>query len=109
MIIKSILKNFDGSTKRVDVVFDRYLGRVSIKTGTRNKRTGKRRPIRKIVSGPEVPLPQVWDQFIALGENKADLADILSVLLTAKAHELPDLLHLEDSEILLKLHQTDVN
>ena len=25
-------------------------------------------------------LSQVWDQFIVLGENKSDLADILSVL-----------------------------
>ena len=91
--LKSVIKNFNENTTRVDVTFDRYLGRTSIKSSTRDKRVGKRRPIRKLVSGPEVPLPQVWEQFIAMDENKADLAHILSEALTSMAHQLPQ--HLE--------------
>ena len=93
IFLNSVLRNFDETSTRVDVVFDRYLGRTSIKTSTRGKRIGKRRPIRKLVSGPEVPLPQVWEQFIAMDENKADLAHILSEVLTTKSLELPQ--HLE--------------
>ena len=37
----------------------------------------KKRPVRKLIKSPDVPLPQVWDQFIALKDNKADLATIL--------------------------------
>ena len=61
IFLNSFLRNFDETTKIVDVVFDRYLDRTSIKTSTRDKRIRKRRPIRKLVSGPEVPLPQVWE------------------------------------------------
>ena len=32
-------------------------------------------------------LSQAWDQFIALGKNKSDLAEILSVLLMAETHD----------------------
>ena len=53
--LNSVIKDFDENTTRVDVAFDRYLGRSSIKASTRDKRVGKRRPIRKLVSGPEVP------------------------------------------------------
>ena len=87
--LKSVIKNLNENTTRVDVAFDRYLGRTSIKSSTRDKRVGKRRPIRKLVSGPEVPLPQAWEQFIAMDEYKADLAHILSEALTSMAHQLP--------------------
>jgi len=40
---------------------------------------GKRtRPIRKIIDQGDVPLPQSWEQFTALEENKADLTTFLS-------------------------------
>ena len=55
--LRSLMGNFDENTTREDVTFDRYLGRASIKTDTKDKRVGKSRPIRKLVSGPEVPLP----------------------------------------------------
>ena len=32
-------------------------------------------------------LSQAWDQFIALGKNKSDLAEILSILLMAETHD----------------------
>ena len=40
-------KYFTASVKRIDVVFDRYIGQTSIKNATRLKRLGKKRPIRK--------------------------------------------------------------
>jgi hypothetical protein len=69
---------------RIDVVFDRYRDE-SIKAGTRTKRTKTSRPIRRIVEGQEVPLPNSWINFIALPENKADLARFLSEELLAHA------------------------
>ena len=65
------------SVKRVDVVFDTYV-KQSIKGPTREKRTGNKRPIRKIIENGDVPLPKVWNQFIALDDNKANLAEFLS-------------------------------
>lgn len=41
-------------------------------------------------SGLYVPLPQVWNQFIALDENKADLAHFLSAKLMQRAQDYPD-------------------
>ena len=74
---QAVLKYFRHSVKRVDIIFDRYLVE-SIKSSTRGKRLGKKRPIRKIINHRDVPLPQTWAQFIALDENKADLAQFLS-------------------------------
>ena len=56
---------------------------------------GKRtRPIRKLVDQGDVPLPQSWEQFIALEENKADLATFLSNWVISRGTELS-----EDKEI----------
>jgi len=57
----------------VDVIFDRYVGTQSIKASTRTKRASKKKPIRKVIDGPQVPLPEIWKNFIALEANKADL------------------------------------
>ena len=84
VFISTVTKYLGGNTTRVDVVFDRYIGEGSIKAVTRSKRTGKRRPIRKLIDGPHVRLPQVWSQFVALGENKADLAKFLSQAILEK-------------------------
>ena len=86
--VASVFKHLRHTTTRVDVTFDRYLGLQSIKSSTRIKRTAKRRPVRKLIQGPEVPLPQVWSQFIALEDNKADLATYLSTELLRKAETL---------------------
>ena len=84
VFIKAATRHFNNpGVKRIDVVFDRYKEN-SIKTPTRMKRTGKKRPIRKMVDSEEVVLPQVWAQFIALEENKADLAFFLSEALMVK-------------------------
>jgi len=62
---------------RIDVAFDRYY-KVSIKSGTRKRRAKGIRPIRRVIDSREVPLPADWSNFLALGENKADLARFLS-------------------------------
>ena len=64
---------------RVDVVFDRY-EKDSIKAGTRafRKGVGSKRPVRRIINDTEVPLPNNWNQFINLEENKAYLAKLIS-------------------------------
>ena len=63
--------------QRVDVVFDRYHDE-SIKTGTRVKRKQRHRPVRREIKNESVPLPADWSSFMALEENKADLAQLLS-------------------------------
>ena len=56
---------------------------------TRSKRVGKKRPIRKVIDGRNVPLPQVWSNFIASDENKADLARFLTEIIVTKVTDLP--------------------
>ncbi len=90
VFVQSVNKHFRTGCTRVDVTFDRYLGQQSIKASTRSKRTSKRRPIRKLIDSPDVPLPEVWDQYIALGQNKADLAEYLSTELIQRADTLTD-------------------
>ena len=72
------------------MVFDRYIGDASIKAVTRSKRMGKKKPIRKVIDGPHVPLPQVWSQFIALDDNKASLAQFISEVIMEKGKDLPE-------------------
>ena len=77
---------------RVDVVFDRYIGDASIKAVTRSKSTCKKKPIRKVIDGPHVPLPQVWSQFTVLDDNKASLAQFISevIMEEEKGKDLPE-------------------
>jgi hypothetical protein len=70
--------------KRIDVTFDRYVDN-SIKSGTRKNRSKKARPIRKVVDDRTVPLPQNWNDFLAVPSNKQDLALLLSNELIAQA------------------------
>ena len=42
----------------------------SIKAMIRPNRVGKKKPIRKLVDRPYVPLPTVWIRLIALDDNK---------------------------------------
>ena len=85
----AVTQHFGPKTTRVDVVFDRYREE-SIKAGTRSRRVGKKRPVRKIIDTPHAPLPCVWANFIALGANKTDLARFLSKSLMAKGDTLPE-------------------
>ena len=75
--VSAVLRKGSGCS-RIDVVFDRYR-KHSIKASTRTRRTKKMaRPVRRIIEGRNVPLPQKWQSFLALGDNKADLARFLS-------------------------------
>ena len=76
------MKQFSGTVSRIDTVFDQYRA-LEIKSTTRNKRAGQTRPIRKVINRDDLPLPQAWKNFIALGENKEDLALFLSGKLAA--------------------------
>jgi len=69
---------------RIDVTFDRYRD-TSIKAGTRTKRSKHARLIRRIIEDGSVPVPPKWTDFLAVPENKADLACFLSNHLIANA------------------------
>ena len=74
------------SYDRVDVLFDRYKD-ISIKSGTRKQRSKGTRPVRRVIENRNVPLPNDWRNFLALPENKADLAKLLSEDLTESADD----------------------
>ena len=83
----SVTKYLKSTVSRIDLVFDRYQSD-SINNITRNKRAKKKKPIRKIIHHGDIRLPQVWDQFLSLGVNKADLANFLSELIISKGNDL---------------------
>ena len=58
---------------QIHVLFDSY-ERSSIKAGTRERRTKATRPVRRVIKNENVPVPNNWSNFLALSENKADLA-----------------------------------
>jgi hypothetical protein len=86
----NIFSRFGSVYSRVDVIFDRYL-EDSIKAGTRTQRTGKIRPVRRVIDSKDVKLPQNWKQFITLPANKSELASFLSTTLIEKASTLNQL------------------
>ena len=64
--------------QRIDVFFDHYR-RHSIKATTRSQRSKNTlRPVHRVIEGREVLLPMKWQAFLALRDNKADLAQFLS-------------------------------
>ena len=69
---------------RIEVIFDRYREE-SIKSATRERRCKTARPIRRLVEDRTVKLPSNWSNFMALSENKADLAQLLSEELISNA------------------------
>ena len=88
-----VRRYFDRNVSRVDVVFDRYIGEDSIKASTRATRTGKTKPIRKVIDGPigpHVPLPHLWSNFIPMDENKSDIVIFLSEMIMQKGEDLPE-------------------
>ena len=89
MFMQSVTRYFGEHPTRVDIVFDCYIGDDSINAVTWSKRVGKKKPIRSIIDGPNVPIPQVWSNFIALDDNKADLARYLSETMKEKGKDLP--------------------
>ena len=44
----------------------------------------RKKPIRKVIDGPHVALPQVCSQFIVLDDNKASLAQFISEVIMEK-------------------------
>ena len=78
VFVQNVTRHFGEHTSRVDVVFDRYIGKSSIKAVTRSKRLSK-------IDYQNVPLPLVWSKFISLDENKADLARFLSDVIMTKS------------------------
>ena len=70
--------------QQIHVLFDRY-EKSSIKAGTRERRTRTIRPVRRVIENKNVPLPNSWSNFLALPENKANLAKFLSEHLIANA------------------------
>ena len=66
------------------MTYDRYIDN-STKSSTRKNRSRKAHPIRKIVDGRTVQLPQNWNDFLAVPANKQDLALLLSNELIAQA------------------------
>ena len=72
--------------QRIDVVFDRCWEH-SIKETTRKRRSKTSKPIRRVIENRDVPLPKNWSNFMALPENKADLARFLSEQLITRAPE----------------------
>ena len=58
--------------------FDRF-GRHSIKATTRTRHTKNTvRPVLRVIERGKVPLPMKWQAFLALGDDKADLARFCS-------------------------------
>ena len=89
----NIFFHFSQGAKRVDVVFDRYIGTQSIKSQTRVKRGLRaKKPIRKVVSNGLVPLPQVWAQFIS--QKKTSSSSREKVLALTRDYEEADILRL---------------
>ena len=58
-----------------------------MKSGTRKKKGKQATPVRREIQNRGVPLPPKWDNFnfIAIAENKADLARFLSRQLILQA------------------------
>ena len=83
MFVKHILKQNE-AYERIEVTFNRYRD-LSIKDGTRAKRTKKSRPIRRLIEDGDVPLPQKWTDLLASTDNKKDLCLFLSNALIAEA------------------------
>ena len=63
--------------QRIDVTFDCYRPE-SINAGTRTKRNQGKIPVRRQIERESHPLPPEWSNFMALEDNKADLALLLS-------------------------------
>ena len=76
-VFRSTDLNVGASFNQIHVIFDRYY-KVSIKSGTRMRRTRGNRPIRRVIENGDVPLPSDWNNFLASAENKEDLARFLS-------------------------------
>jgi hypothetical protein len=78
-----VFSHFHDGCSRTDVVFDTNR-KESIKSGTRAKRAGPSRSIRRHIDSRDVPLPVNSKQFIDFPENKSNLTQFLSEQLLSK-------------------------
>ena len=67
------------------MVFDRYRARLN-QYDTRKRHTKTFRPIGKDTEGGGVPLPKNWKNFLAMPDDKGDLARFLSEYITKKCY-----------------------
>ena len=70
--------------QRIDVIFDRYWEH-STKETTQKRRSNTSNPIQRVIENRDVLLAKNWSDFMALPENKADLAIFLSEQLITRA------------------------
>jgi hypothetical protein len=83
IFVSTVLKS-GMSYDEVHLIFDRYRDE-SIKQGTRDKRGKGIHPVRRVIEDCHVPLPNNWKNFLALADNKADLARFFSEQLIAQS------------------------
>ena len=77
LLLDIILKPFDREKcERVDVVFDRYDNKLSIKASERLRRQ-KTQGIHINIHGPNTLLPKQWAKFMDVPRSKANLAAFL--------------------------------
>lgn len=88
IFIAKVINNFSALTSRVDILFDRYM-KSSIKSGSRDQRTGSIQPIRRVIDNRDIKLPHNWKRFISLPDNKENLVSFLSQELNMVRDRLP--------------------
>lgn len=77
----SFIEGHSMLTSRLDVLFDRYLNstaKIIIKP-----KSSKMTPVRRIIESGNVPFPKSWNNFLSSNDNKADLANFLSNVLSS--------------------------
>ena len=74
---QSAVLNAGSRYDQIHVLFDRYEWSL-IQAGTREQRTKATCPVRRVIENENVPVLNNWSNFLALSENKADLATFLS-------------------------------
>ena len=111
IFVKTVLQA-GAKYQRIDILFDIYQ-QESIKAGTREWWTKSAKPIRQVIENRELPLPKNWQTFLALADNKTNLANFWSenFLITASldkeivvAGEFYDELEVKSSKV-----TTDIN
>ena len=78
LLFQQIFKIFDNKlVRRIDVVFDRYDGTLSIKSPEHVRRNPTIGPEVKIANN-NTPLPKQWEKYLSNPKNKSDLCNFLS-------------------------------
>ena len=72
-VFKAAVLRAGSHYQQIHVIFDWYQ-EDSIKSGTRKRPTKCTRPIQRVIEDGSVPLTHSWPNFLALPDNKSDLA-----------------------------------